>query len=145
MFRVPRFRYELTDAELEAAPTSGDALLLWLARRQWLTLLGGMLFGVPWMVAIALQPAAIGRAIDAGIVARDRDGLVLWSLVIAGLGVAIGLLAAARHLIAVRNWFHAAFRSSLIADHGARRAGPALTRALPEGEVLTTFTTDFGR
>ena len=103
MFRVPRFRYELTDAELEAAPTSGDALLLWLARRQWLTLLGGMLFGVPWMVAIALQPAAIGRAIDAGIVARDRDGLVLWSLVIAGLGVAIGLLAAARHLIAVRS------------------------------------------
>ena len=145
MFRVPRFRYELTDAELEAAPTSGDALLLWLARRQWLTLLGGMLFGVPWMVAIALQPAAIGRAIDAGIVARDRDGLVLWSLVIAGLGVAISLLAAARHLFAVRNWFHAAFRSSLIADHGARRAGPALTRALPEGEVLTTFTTDFGR
>ena len=58
-------------------------------------LLGGMLFGVPWMVAIAPQPAAIGRAIDAGIVARPRRAGALVTLVIAGLGVAISLLAAA--------------------------------------------------
>jgi ABC-type multidrug transport system fused ATPase/permease subunit len=142
---TPPFRYDLSAAELQSAPTTGDRLLWWLARRQWPTLLGGVLFGVPWMVAIALQPAAIGRAIDAGIVARDLDGLLLWSAAIAGLGVAIGLLAAARHFFAVRNWLHAAFRANLVADHGARRAGPALSRTVPAGEVLTSFTTDFGR
>ena len=142
---TPPFRYDLPVSDLETAPADGDRLLWWLARRQWLTLLGGVLFGVPWMVAIALQPAAIGRAIDAGIVARDLRGLLLWSAAIAGLGLAIGLLAAARHFFAVRNWLHASFRSSLVADHGTRRAGPALTREVPAGEALTVFTTDFGR
>ncbi|HQY97582.1 MAG TPA: ABC transporter ATP-binding protein, partial [Phycicoccus sp.] len=66
---TPPFRYDLPVSDLETAPADGDRLLWWLAGRQWLTLLGGVLFGVPWMVAIALQPAAIGRAIDAGIVA----------------------------------------------------------------------------
>ncbi|HQF03152.1 MAG TPA: ABC transporter ATP-binding protein [Phycicoccus sp.] len=142
---TPPFRYDLPVSDLETAPADGDRLLWWLAGRQWLTLLGGVLFGVPWMVAIALQPAAIGRAIDAGIVARDLRGLLLWSAAIAGLGLAIGLLAAARHFFAVRNWLHASFRSSLVADHGTRRAGPALTREVPAGEALTVFTTDFGR
>jgi ABC-type multidrug transport system fused ATPase/permease subunit len=142
---IPPFRYDATPAELDTAPAEGDALIRWLARRQWRTLVGGMLLGIPWMVAIALQPAAIGRAVDRGIVAGDLDGLLLWSGVIAGLGVLIGLLAAARHHFAVRNWLHAAFRANLVADHGVRRAGPALTRSVPAGEVLTGYTTDFGR
>lgn len=143
--RVPEFAYDVDPADLDTAPAHGDRLLLWLARRQWRTLLGGVLFGIPWMIAIALQPAAIGGAIDNGIVPRDPRGLLLWSGAIAGLGVAIGLLATARHFFAVRNWLHAAFRANLVADHGARRAGPALTRTMPAGEVLTVFTTDFGR
>ncbi|MCA0335570.1 MAG: ABC transporter ATP-binding protein/permease [Actinobacteria bacterium] len=142
---IPSFRYDATAAELDTAPARGDALMLWLARRQWATLLGGVLLGVPWMVAIALQPAAIGQAIDRGIVAGDPAALLRWSLVIAGLGALIGVLAAARHYFAVRNWLHAAFRANLVADHGVRRAGPALTRQVPAGEVLTLFTTDFGR
>jgi ABC-type multidrug transport system fused ATPase/permease subunit len=142
---IPFFDYDSAPAELDTAPAHGDRLLLWLARRQWTTLLGGVLLGVPWMVAIALQPAAIGLAIDRGIVARDLGGLLLWSALIATLGVVIGLLAAARHYFAVRNWLHASFRANLVADHGVRRAGPALTRTVPAGEALTLFTTDFGR
>ncbi len=143
--RLPDFAHDTTEAELDAAPAGGDRLILWLARRQWRTLLGGVLLGVPWMVAIALQPAAIGRAIDDGIVARNAQGLMFWSAVIAALGVAIGLLATARHVFAVRNWLHASFRSSLVADHAVRRAGPALARAVPTGDAVTVFTTDFGR
>ena len=48
----------------EAPPLDADRLILWLARRQWRTILGGVLFGVPWMLSIALVPAAIGKAID---------------------------------------------------------------------------------
>ena len=58
------------DADV-APPHDADRLLLWLARRQWRTLLGGVLFGVPWMLSIALVPAAIGKAIDEGLVAHD--------------------------------------------------------------------------
>jgi len=143
--RTPPFRYAVSAADLDAAPADGDRLLRWLARRQWRTIVGGILMGTPWMVAIAMQPAAIGKAIDAGIVPRDRGGLLLWSAVIAGLGVVIGVLATARHFFAVRNWLHASFRANLVADHGIRRAGPALTREVPAGEVLTSITTDFGR
>ena len=143
--RTPPFRYAVSAADLDAAPADGDRLLMWLARRQWRTIVGGILMGTPWMVAIAMQPAAIGKAIDAGIVPRDRGGLLLWSAVIAGLGVVIGVLATARHFFAVRNWLHASFRANLVADHGIRRAGPALTREVPAGEVLTSITTDFGR
>ena len=33
--------------------------LLWVARHQWSTLLGGVFFGVIWMVSQALMPAAV--------------------------------------------------------------------------------------
>ena len=48
----------------EAPPLDADRYLVWLARHQWRTILGGVLFGVPWMLSIALVPAAIGKAID---------------------------------------------------------------------------------
>ena len=60
--------------------------LLWVARLQWTTLLGGITFGVIWMVAQALMPAAIGQAIQRGIVDNDNQALVRWSLILLGLG-----------------------------------------------------------
>ena len=47
--------------------------LLWVARLRWKTLLGGVFFGVIWMVAQALMPAAIGQAIQQGIVDSDNQ------------------------------------------------------------------------
>ena len=61
----------------EAPPLDADRLILWLARRQWRTILGGVLFGVPWMLSIALVPAAIGKAIDEGLVAHDEQALCI--------------------------------------------------------------------
>lgn len=142
---TPVFRYDADHADLDQAPAHGDRLLLWLGRRQWRTIAGGILFGIPWMVAIAVQPAAIGRAVDEGIVAGDPAALWRWGLILLALGAAIGVFATLRHFFAVRNWLTASFRASLAADHGVRRAGPALTRDVPGGEVLTSFTTDFGR
>ncbi len=126
-------------------PAHADRLILWLARRQWRTLLGGVAFGVPWMLTIALIPAAIGRAIDTGIVARDGGALVRWALVILGLGLTSALTTDLRHWFAVRNWLSASYRSGVAADRAVRRAGPALTRQIPAGEVITVFAADFGR
>ena len=47
---------------------SATRFLVWVGRQQLSTLLGGVLFGVLWMVSQALMPAAIGRAIQDGIV-----------------------------------------------------------------------------
>ncbi len=126
-------------------PADADRLLVWLARRQWRTLLAGACFGIPWMLSVALVPAAVGRAVDAGIVARDARALALWSLAVLGLGLVSAAVGNGRHWFAVKNWLVAAFRSGAVADRAVRRSGPALTREMPAGEVLASFTSDFGR
>ena len=128
-----------------APPHDADRLILWLGRRQWRTLLGGVLFGVPWMLSIALVPAAVGQAIDEGLVARDARALVLWAGVIMGLGLVSAVTTNGRHWFAVRNWLIASFRSAVVTDRAVRRAGPALTRRMPAGEVVTSFASDFWR
>ncbi|GAA4111231.1 ABC transporter ATP-binding protein [Knoellia locipacati] len=124
-------------------PTDADRLLLWLVRRQWRTVVGGAAFGIPWMLSIALVPAAIGKAIDDGLVARDGRALLLWSGVIMGMGLVSAATTNLRHWFAVRNWLFAAFRSAIVTERAVRRAGPALTRDKPAGEVLTAFANDF--
>jgi ABC-type multidrug transport system fused ATPase/permease subunit len=128
-----------------APPHDADRLLLWLARRQWRTLVGGVLFGVPWMLSIALVPAAIGKALDDGLVAHDARALVLWSAAIMGLGVVSAVTTNMRHWFAVRNWLISSFRAALLTERSVRRAGPALTRTMPAGEVVTSFASDFWR
>ncbi|MGB7817816.1 MAG: ABC transporter ATP-binding protein [Ornithinibacter sp.] len=126
-------------------PADADRLLVWLARHQWRSLLSGAAAGIPWMLSVALVPAAIGQAVDAGIVERDGRALVLWALAVLGLGVVSAITGNLRHWFAVKNWLVAAFRSGSIADRAVLRTGPALTRTMPAGEVLTSFTSDFGR
>ena len=129
----------------DAAPADADRLLVWLARRQWRGLVAGACFGIPWMLSVALVPAAIGHAVDDGIVARDGRALLLWSGAVLGLGLLAAAAGNGRHWFAVRNWLTAAFRSGVVADRAVRRTGPALTRSMPAGEVLASFTSDFGR
>lgn len=126
-------------------PTNADRLLLWLVRRQWRTIAAGALFGIPWMLSIALLPAAIGKAIDDGIVARDGQALLTWAGVIFGMGLLSAVTTNLRHWFAVSNWLLAAFRSAIVTERAVRRAGPALTRVKPAGEVLTAFANDFWR
>ncbi len=128
----------------EAPPVDADRLLLWLGRRQWRTIVGGILFGVPWMLSIALVPAAIGKAID-GLVAHDPQALLVWSAAIMGLGLLSAITSNGRHWFAVRGWLISSFRTALLTERAVRRAGPALTRRMPAGEVVTSFASDFWR
>jgi ABC-type multidrug transport system fused ATPase/permease subunit len=128
-----------------APPLDADRYLLWLARLQWRTIVAGVLFGVPWMLSIALVPAAIGKAIDEGLVAHDAQALVTWSLAILGLGLVSAVTTNGRHWFAVRNWLISSFRTAVLTERAVRRAGPALTRTMPAGEVVTSFASDFWR
>src|SRR5690242_750525 len=119
--------------------------LLWIAGRQWPTQVVGMLSGALWMLAIALIPAALGKGIDEGIVPRDPAGLVRWALALLGLGALAASTAAARHYFAVYNWLYASYRGAQLTALGAERAGPALTRTMPSGEVVAVFANDVMR
>ena len=119
--------------------------LLWIALRQWRTQLLGLVFGMLWMLAIALVPAAVGRGIDEGIVAGDPAGLARWSLALLGLGAVAAASGAARHYLAVHNWLYASYRSAQITARGIEEAGPALTRTIPSGEVIAVFANDVMR
>ncbi|EAP97304.1 putative ABC transporter transmembrane protein [Janibacter sp. HTCC2649] len=138
---IKPWRYALPDDA--TPPTDADRLLLWIVRRQWRTVAAGAAFGIPWMLSIALVPAAIGKAIDDGLVARDGRALLLWAGVIFGMGLLSAATTNLRHWFAVSNWLFAAFRAAIVTERAVRRAGPALTRDKPAGEVLTAFANDF--
>jgi ABC-type multidrug transport system fused ATPase/permease subunit len=116
--------------------------LLWIARHQWTTLLAGVTFGVIWMVAQALMPAAIGQAIQQGIVDDDNRALVQWALILLGLGATQAAAGVMRHRCAVSNWLQASFRMAQIVAHHAARTGPAIKKGLSTGEVVATVTND---
>jgi ABC-type multidrug transport system fused ATPase/permease subunit len=117
-------------------------LLLWVARFQVPTLVAGVLFGIGWMVAQALMPFAIGRAIQNGIVNHDNHALALWTLVLLGLGATQAVAGVMRHRCAVSNWLQASFRLAQVVAHHAARAGPAVRNKLSTGEVVATVTND---
>ncbi len=119
--------------------------MVWVGREQWRTQVLGMATGMVWMLSIALVPAALGRGIDEGLVARDTQGLLLWSAVLVGLGAVSAAAGAARHFFAVHNWLYASYRGAQLTALGAERAGPALTRVIPSGDVVAVFANDVMR
>lgn len=119
--------------------------MLWVGRRQWRTQLAGIASGMVWMVAIALVPAAVGKGIDEGIVAGDGSGLLRWSLALIALGALAAVMGAARHYFAVHNWLYASYRGAQLTEHAAEETGPALTRTIPQGEVVAVFANDIMR
>src|SRR5687768_15272056 len=101
-----------------------------------------MLFGIGWMVAQALMPFAIGRAIKEGIIDDDNQALAVWALVLLGLGATQAFAGVMRHRCAVSNWLQASFRLAQVVAHHASRAGPAIRNKLSTGEVVATVTND---
>src|SRR5438093_217650 len=82
--------------------------------------------GIGWMVAQALMPFAIGRAIQNGIVDHDNHALALWTIILLGLGATQAVAGVMRHRCAVSNWLQASFRLAQVVAHHAARAGPAV-------------------
>jgi ABC-type multidrug transport system fused ATPase/permease subunit len=117
-------------------------LLIWVGRHQVATLLAGVLFGVLWMVAQALMPFAIGRAIQNGIVDHDNRALALWAAVLIGLGLTQAVAGIMRHRYAVFNWLQASFRLAQVVSHHSARSGPAVRARHSTGEVVATVAND---
>ena len=122
--------------------SSPARLLVWVGRRQLGTLLGGVLFGILWMVAQALMPFALGQAIEEGIVDDDSDALALWAGALLALGGLQAVAGVMRHRFAVSNWLQASFRLAQVVAHHAARSGPAVRARLSTGEVVATVSND---
>jgi ABC-type multidrug transport system fused ATPase/permease subunit len=117
-------------------------LLVWTGRHQLRTLAAGMVFGILWMVAQAMMPFAIGRAVQNGIVDHDNAKLAQWALILLGLGLLQAGAGVMRHRLAVFNWLQASFRLIQVVSHHAARSGPAVRAELSTGEVVATISND---
>jgi ABC-type multidrug transport system fused ATPase/permease subunit len=121
---------------------SAGRLLWWLARGQWRTLLGGMLFGIAWMSAQAVMPAIIGRAIDKGVTAKDTGELLRYAGLMLVIGVVQSVAGIVRHRFAVTNWLTTAYRVVQLVGRQAVELGSTLQRKVSTGEVVAIGTTD---
>src|SRR3954468_2601253 len=121
---------------------SPTRLLVWVGRQQVPTLLAGVFFGVCWMVAQALMPFAIGRAVQHGLVEHDNGALAWWAGALLGLGAIQAVAGVMRHRCAVFNWLQASFLMAQVVAHHAARSGPAVRRRLSTGEVVAPVSND---
>jgi len=117
-------------------------LLVWVGKQQLPTLGYGVLFGVLWMLAQALMPYAIGRAVQDGIASHHNGRLALWTAVLLLLGLTQAVCGVLRHRFAVFNWLQASFRMAQLVAHHAARTGPSIRRRLSTGEVVATVSND---
>ncbi|GAB2754771.1 ABC transporter ATP-binding protein [Nocardioides pakistanensis] len=116
--------------------------LWWLVLGQWHTMLLAMFFGIVWMVAQAVMPAVIGRAIDEGIAAKDTGALVLWTGTMLGIGLVQAAAGIMRHRFAVTNWLTTAYRTVQLVARQAVDLGATLPKKVATGEVVAIGTSD---
>src|SRR5262245_23529956 len=117
-------------------------LLVWVGRHQVRTILIAVVFGITWMVAQALMPYTIGRAIQDGIVGDDASALAEWALLLLVLGMVQGAAGVLRHRYSVQNWLEAAFLLAQVVSHHVSRTGPAVRTEHSTGEVVATVSND---
>ena len=116
---------------------SAARYLLWVARGQKATLLGGMTFGIIWMGAQAFIPAILGQAIDKGIAAGDSEQLLKWTAILFAVGVLQALAGIMRHRFAVVNWLSGAYRTVQVVTRKSADLGSTLPKNLATGEVVS--------
>jgi ABC-type multidrug transport system fused ATPase/permease subunit len=116
--------------------------LVWLAGQQKWALTLNALFGIGWMVSQALLWAAVGAAIDHGVVDRNETELFLWVGVVMSLGLFQAVCGALRHQLAVTNWMSATYRTIQVIGRHISTTGTALTDEIPAGDVVNTVAAD---
>jgi ABC-type multidrug transport system fused ATPase/permease subunit len=121
---------------------SSGRYLLFVMRAQGWVLVVAILSGIVWMVAQALMPAIIGRAIDDGVSNGDTSQLVFWSgmLLLAGVIQAAGGII--RHRYSVTMWLDAAYRTVQLVSRKAAELGATLPKRVATGEVVSVGAND---
>src|ERR1700722_560293 len=121
---------------------SATRYLLWIWRDQRGSQLLGACWGVLWMLSIALIPAAVGRAVDRGLIDRSSSGLLTWAGAVLGLSVMVAFAGGMRHRNAMTNWLAAAYLTIQVTVRHAVRVGADLPRQVNSGDVVAISSTD---
>jgi ABC-type multidrug transport system fused ATPase/permease subunit len=119
--------------------------LWWVMRGQRATLLGGMTFGTIWMVAQAIMPALIGKAIDQGVANGDTSRLLFWAGMLLLAGVVQAAAGIIRHRFAVMNWLMGAYRTVQVITRHSVKLGATLSKRVATGEVVAIGTADLAQ
>ena len=99
-------------------------------------------FGIIWMVAQAVMPAIIGRAIDEGVAADDTGRLTFWALMLLLAGVTQAVVGVFRHRFSVSLWLNAAYRTVQLVSRKASQLGATLPKRVATGEVVSVGAND---
>ncbi|MFC3385258.1 ABC transporter ATP-binding protein [Couchioplanes azureus] len=102
----------------------------------------GALFGVSWMVGLTLPPYVLSLAIDRGLGDRDFGRLLLWSGVLAAVGLADAFLAIMRHRTMTRIRLDAAYRVVRAVVRQTTALGVRLPRLVSSGEIVAVGSRD---
>jgi ABC-type multidrug transport system fused ATPase/permease subunit len=116
--------------------------LIWIAAQQKILLTFNAIFGIGWMVSQALIWAAVGAAIDHGVIPKNTGELFLWVGVVMALGLFQALCGSLRHQLAVTNWMNAAYKTVQVIGHHVANTGTAVTDEIPSGDIVNTVASD---
>lgn len=128
-------------SSLQAPTRSPLRLLLWQASRQPATLVGGVVFGVAWMLCQVIWPFLLGRAIDAGL-DDGLQGVLPWCAGLGAIAIAQALFAVLRHRMAVSNWLRSSLGLSRLIGYHSAETGAAIAVDSSAGEVASTVAND---
>src|SRR5205085_3524393 len=128
--------------ELEARRASAWRFVRAIVRAQPYGVSGAVVSGLLWQTGAVAAPLVVKYAIDHGIVPHDHGALVLWLLVLAGVGLLEVCAGAFRHLYAIRNRAHtdARVRDAIFAH--ALRLDAAYHDQVGPGELLSRASSD---
>ncbi|PSL01811.1 ABC-type multidrug transport system fused ATPase/permease subunit [Haloactinopolyspora alba] len=105
----------------------------------------GVVYSTVSVVANALIPAAIGRAVDDGLTERDQRALLLWGGAVLALGILQAVTGILHDRCALTASLGGSFRTlQFVTDH-ATRLGASLPRRVSAGEVMSVGVADVGQ
>ncbi len=120
---------------------SAFGYLVWIGRRQWRPLALGVTWGVLWMGAQAVVPAALGLGVQAAADGRERT-VMLAAAGLLALGVVQAAAGVLRHRMAVLNWITASSRTQQLVVRRAAHLGTQLNAKVATGEVVAVTSSD---
>ncbi|WP_251982636.1 ABC transporter ATP-binding protein [Streptomyces violaceusniger] len=91
------------------------------------------------------MPAAVGKAIDAGIIARDQRALLWWGGAVVALGTIQAAAGILRDRAALTTRLGAAYRTAQLIARQAARLGATLPKRVAKGEIVNAGVADIGR